>query len=173
VVVFWCVTDEKNAPPLPLASAGTEAPSPPPYREPGARPKLPDGDRRWFTRKDDVEQGPFTAEVLSRSLRSGLLKRTSLVRAEDETEWRPVSSVAILMAAESPVRGAGWTPDPRDGTETGPGSFGAGFAAGFFGGIIGFILVRWLAKGEDTKKGAAVGLGVGLVVGGLLRLLAR
>jgi hypothetical protein len=47
-----------------------------------------------------------------------------------------------------------------------------GFCAGFFGGCIGFILVRMLAKGADTKRGAAIGFGVGMAVGAIIRIAA-
>ncbi|MGD0526482.1 MAG: DUF4339 domain-containing protein [Polyangiaceae bacterium] len=147
-----------------------------PYREPGARAPLSDAERRWFTRKGDVEKGPYALDVLTRSIKSGVLKRTSLVRAEDETQWRPVHEVPAIMAAVNPKVAAGWTHDARphdggDGSgEGGGGSFGLGFASGFFGGIIGFVLVRGLATGDDTKKGAAYGLGLGLIIGAVIRL---
>jgi len=40
------------------------------------------------------------------------------------------------------------------------GSFGLGFAIGLFGACVGLGLVYALAKGPDTKKGAAIGFGV-------------
>jgi hypothetical protein len=40
------------------------------------------------------------------------------------------------------------------------GSFGLGVVIGLFGGCIGLGLVYALAKGADTKKGAALGFGV-------------
>jgi hypothetical protein len=40
------------------------------------------------------------------------------------------------------------------------GSVGLGFLAGFFGACLGLALVFALAKGPDTKKGAAIGFGV-------------
>ena len=44
------------------------------------------------------------------------------------------------------------------------GSFGIGFAAGLFGACVGLGLVYSLAKGPDTRKGAAVGFGVFLAL---------
>jgi len=44
------------------------------------------------------------------------------------------------------------------------GSFGLGVAIGLFGGCIGLGLVYALAKGPDTKKGAAIGFGVFLAL---------
>ena len=142
------------------------------YRAPGERPRLPDSDRRWFTRQGDVEKGPYEADILARSVKSGVLKRTALVRAEDEAEWRPVHAVDVLMAAVKAPRGAGWTTDSRDGAvPEQPGSFGWGFVAGFFGGIIGLVLVRVLAKTQETKTGATAGFMVGLGMGVLYRVV--
>ena len=147
------------------------------YREPSPRPELPDDQRRWFTKQGDESKGPYTRDVLARSLRSGVLKRTSLVRAEGEPEWRAIYTVPALVAAASPVgtaKPAGWTPDPRDVVDPGAdGSFGGGFAAGFFGGVIGLVIVRVMAKGAQTKTGATVGFAVGLFVGILVRVLAH
>jgi hypothetical protein len=44
------------------------------------------------------------------------------------------------------------------------GSFGLGIAIGLFGGCIGLALVHALAKGADTKRGAAIGFGVFLAL---------
>jgi hypothetical protein len=52
------------------------------------------------------------------------------------------------------------------------GSLGLGFCAGFFGGCIGLVLVYIIAKGPETKKGAAIGFGVQMVLGILLRVIA-
>lgn len=51
------------------------------------------------------------------------------------------------------------------------GSLGLGVLAGFFGGCIGFALVYALAKGPDTKKGASIGLGAGIALSLLVKLL--
>jgi hypothetical protein len=143
-----------------------------PYREPGQRPKLSEAERRWFTRQGDVEKGPYAADVLARSVKSGVLKRTSLVRAEDETEWRAVHTVDVLMAEVKAPRGAGWTHDSRDAVAPEDvGSFGLGFAAGLFGGIIGLILVRLIAKGRETKNGVIAGFVTGAVLGILFRVM--
>lgn len=52
------------------------------------------------------------------------------------------------------------------------GSLGLGFVAGFFGGCIGLGLVYSLAKGSETKKGAAIGFGVGVAMGILGNVIA-
>jgi hypothetical protein len=151
-----------------------------PYREAATREKLPDAERRWFTRQGDEQKGPYTAEVLARSLHSGVLKRTSLVRAEDEPEWRPVHTFAALAAplkltdegGVAPRGAAQWSQDPRDRHDpTTEGSYRLGFVAGFLGGIIGFVLVRVIAKGDQTKRGAALGFGVSLALTAVRLLL--
>ena len=53
------------------------------------------------------------------------------------------------------------------------GSLGLGFLAGFFGGCIGLILVYAIAKGPETKKGAGMGFAAQIVLGGVMRALAR
>jgi hypothetical protein len=53
------------------------------------------------------------------------------------------------------------------------GNLPLGFCAGFFGGCIGLILVMSIAKGEETKKGAKIGFGAQLVIGGILRVMAN
>jgi hypothetical protein len=137
-----------------------------PYRAQGERPKLTDEERRWFTKQGDVVKGPYPTDALVRSVKNGMLKRTALVRGEDEVEWRPLGEVAALTEA---IRGprAGWTADPRDGAviEAPPGTFAGGFAAGFFGGLIGLIVVHAVAKSAETKRGANVGFFVQLAVG--------
>ncbi len=50
------------------------------------------------------------------------------------------------------------------------GSLGLGLLAGVFGGCIGLVLVYLLAKGSETKKGAAIGFGIQAVLGILIRL---
>jgi hypothetical protein len=51
------------------------------------------------------------------------------------------------------------------------GSLGLGFLAGFLGGCIGLILVHAIAKGPETKKGAGIGFGVQILLGGILRAM--
>ncbi len=53
------------------------------------------------------------------------------------------------------------------------GSLGLGFLAGFFGGCIGLILVYVIAKGPETKKGAGIGFAAQIIVGAVLRAVAR
>jgi hypothetical protein len=146
-----------------------------PYRAQGARPKLTDAERRWFTKQGDAVKGPYPAESLARSLKGGVLKPSSLVRAEDEVEWRPLRTVDAVMDAVRGPKGPGWTPDPRVGAETQErfaGNLQRGFAAGFVGGLLGLILVLLLARGHETKRGAVFGFGLQLVFGILLQLLA-
>jgi len=135
---------------------------PVPYRHPDVRPPLTDAERRWYTRQGDVEKGPYTADMVALSVKRGMLKRTALVRAEDETEWRPLGSVDVLVAA---VGGASvlrkGTADQREwSVPVLEGTFLGGFAAGFLGGIIGYIVVRLIAKGTETRRGLAVGFGI-------------
>jgi len=139
-----------------------------PYREPGVRPKLTDEERRWFTKQGDREMGPYALDALVRSVKSGMLKQSALVRAEDETEWRPLRTVDAVTEA---IRGPspGWTKDvgaeaPVPEMFTG-GSFGSGFAAGFVGGLVGWILVLALAKGYETKRGASAGFALQFLLG--------
>jgi hypothetical protein len=147
-------------------------------RRPHRAPTSPDAGRRWFMRKGGDEQGPYTTEMLLRSFHYGSIKRTTLIRAENETEWRPLSTSLDLIApsdtdtsGEESVR-----PVLRTDQEVieyrEPGSFGLGLAAGFFGGIIGFALIRWMARGEKTKAGAALGFFFSAILG-LLRLLMQ
>jgi hypothetical protein len=56
------------------------------------------------------------------------------------------------------------------------GSFGLGLAIGLFGGCVGLGFVYVVAKGPDTKKGAAIGFGVFFalcVISQVIRALAR
>jgi hypothetical protein len=59
------------------------------------------------------------------------------------------------------------------GTAPITGSLGLGFLAGFFGGCIGLILVYAIAKGPETKKGAGMGFAAQIVIGAVLRAVAR
>lgn len=148
---------------------------PAPYRRPDVRPPLTDAERRWFTKQGDVEKGPFTADVVAVSVKRGMLKRTSLVRAEDETGWRPLGSVDALVAAlggTSLARRGTSDADPREWAAlVDEGTFLGGFAAGFIGGIIGYLLVRRIAEGEETKRGALFGFGLQAAIWILLRVM--
>jgi hypothetical protein len=148
-----------------------------PYRRPDERPALTDAERRWFTKHGDAEEkGPYAADVIVSSLKTGMLKATTLVRAEDGADWRPISSVDALMGvlrAGVPRRRDTFDIDPRE--EADPalgGNFLGGFAAGFFGGCIGLGLVLLIAKGAKTKRGVLYGFVTQLFVGVALRALA-
>ena len=52
-------------------------------------------------------------------------------------------------------------------------SFALGLLAGLFGGCIGFGIVYLLNLGPQTKKGAGLGFGIGLVLGTLLMMMRR
>ena len=102
-----------------------------PYRKPGEPAPVPKELRRWFTKSGDVEKGPFEASAVRRSLKEGYIKPTTLVRAEDEREWRELSSVPELS-------GRVVLPRPTFASEPSPpvaavvasnGSFWGGFAA--------------------------------------------
>lgn len=54
-----------------------------------------------------------------------------------------------------------------------PGSMAVGFLAGLFGGCIGLVLVHLIAKGADTKKGAAIGFAAQMVLWLVLRIAMR
>jgi len=145
-----------------------------PYRAPGERPKLQAADRRWFTRQGSTEKGPYRASVLASSVKDGRLKETTLVRAEDGTEWRPLHQVdPIASILKEPFPGAGAAPSSRRrGAAPAPeGTLGGGFAAGFFGGIIGLIIVLWVSKGPATRRGAALGLLAQFIVGFFLQVV--
>jgi hypothetical protein len=138
-----------------------------PYRQPAERRKLGDAERRWYTKQGGAERGPYDAEAIARSVKTGMIKRTALVRAEDDNGWRPLQSVEALVAAMRGANpGAGWTLDRREVEIPVPaGTFAGGFAAGFFGGVIGLVLVRAMALGTDTKRGATTGFGVQVLLG--------
>jgi hypothetical protein len=142
------------------------------YREQGERPPLPIDCRRWFTKQGDAEKGPYDEDALVRAVATKLLKPTTLVRAEDETEWRPLVQVEHLRKKMTPERTRRPFDPERDLHPEAHGSFGAGFAAGFFGGCIGFFLVLAMAKGEETKRGARFGFIAQIGVGALFRVIA-
>jgi hypothetical protein len=53
------------------------------------------------------------------------------------------------------------------------GNLALGLLAGFFGGCIGLALVLAIAKGPETKKGAAIGFIVSAALGFLRFTLMR
>lgn len=139
-----------------------------PYRERAERPKIPAEGRRWFTKHDDVEKGPFEEEALVRAVQSNKLKSSTLVRPEDESEWRPLSHVKQLMPKATRAR-ADFDP-ARDLAAEAHGSFNSGLVAGMLGGCIGLLLVEVLAKHQETKRGARIGFFVQLFVGVMIRV---
>lgn len=63
------------------------------------------------------------------------------------------------------------TQDHTGGAAAPVGSLPLGLLAGFFGGCIGLILVYVIAKGEQTKRGAAIGFVAQMAVGFALRAI--
>ena len=142
------------------------------YRDKAERPPLHPDCRRWFTKQGDAEKGPYDEEAIVRAVKTRLLRTTTLVRAEDETEWRPLAQVERLRDKLAPEKTARPFDPDRDLHQQTGGSFGAGFAAGLFGGCIGLILVEALAKGPETKRGGRTGFVAQVLVGVVLRLLS-
>ncbi|MFO0738872.1 MAG: DUF4339 domain-containing protein [Labilithrix sp.] len=147
------------------------------YREPGKRKKVPRKLRSWFVQNaDGSEKGPFEYDSLVSSGKADRIKPSTLVRAEDEKEWQPLSELlakeekrAAKKAAELGLS-SGSSSSSGDAPEE-LGNFGAGLCAGLFGGFIGFGLVMVLARGTETKRGARWGLVAQLGVGFVLRLM--
>lgn len=143
-----------------------------PYRAKGERAPIPEGLRRWYTKSGDLEKGPFEEEALIASFKNGKLKNSTLVRAEDNAEWRRIADVKELAPKTAPIAFRSDFDERRDGSVEVMGSFGAGFAAGLFGGIIGMLLVLAMAKGPATKQGARMGFVAQIGIGMLLRAMA-
>jgi hypothetical protein len=72
------------------------------YRNPGERAAVPREHRRWFTKMSSGEKGPFDAQALRESLKAGYIKRGTLVRAEDETDWQPLGDVQDIVRGVAP-----------------------------------------------------------------------
>lgn len=150
------------------------------YREPGKRKKIPRKLQSWFMQNaDGTEKGPFDRESLIASGKALRLKPTALVRPEDETEWRPLSTLMAEDALRDDVKALAAarsypssSSSSREDKHAPLGSFGAGLCAGLFGGIIGFGLVMLIASGSDTKRGARWGLVIQLGLGLVVRLMA-
>jgi hypothetical protein len=141
-----------------------------PYRQQAEPSPIPKELRRWYTKQNDVEKGPFDRRAIARSLRDGRLRPTTLVRGEFEIEWHPLESVAELRPKTDPNRFRRDF-DPSRDLQHATGTFGGGFAAGFFGGLIGYLIVRVVSKGqEETLRGARLGFFVQVVVGVILRV---
>ncbi|WP_394827136.1 DUF4339 domain-containing protein [Pendulispora albinea] len=142
-----------------------------PYRETAERPKLAPEERRFFTKRDDVEKGPFERGALLRAIRAGKLHRATLVRAEDESEWRPLSYVKQIDAEVAPAPKVEFDAARHLLHDEDSGSFGKGIVIGLLGGCGGWILAEIFAKGRETKRGARIGFVVQLVGGIFLRLV--
>ena len=142
------------------------------YREQGERPPVPASLRQWYTKSEDgAEKGPFELKALARAFRKGTIRPETLVRPEDESEWRRAADVKAIAKKRRPKLGRADYDPARDAAQVVYGSFGAGFAAGFFGGCIGWLLVQTLAHGEETKRGARIGFAAQCGVGLAMRLM--
>ena len=142
------------------------------YREKGERPAIPEEQRRWYTKQGDVEKGPYEMRVIVASVESGRLRPTTLVRPEDEPDWRPLSE---LPEPPKPAKRKGAfssVDDERRVFVDDSGSFGKGFLAGLVGGIIGLLIVRSVARGSETKRGALFGFCTQAGIGILVRVIA-
>lgn len=82
-----------------------------PYRKQGERPSVPPELRRFYTKSSDVEKGPYEPAAIRRAIKEGHLRATTLVRAEDDTEWFPASEVTDIMRGVRP-RARRSTPAP-------------------------------------------------------------
>jgi hypothetical protein len=135
---------------------------PTPYRKPGEPAPIAKDLRRWFTKSNDVEKGPFEALAVRRSLREGYIKSKTLVRAEDEREWRELSSVPELSGrAPLPVARAPRVEDAPEWVQPAQpvpiGSFWGGFAATLFFGLLALVIVLVSTKATETRRGAIRG----------------
>jgi hypothetical protein len=143
---------------------------PTPYRDKGERRPLAEDERRWLTKQGDVEKGPFDRDTLVRAVKAGRLRPTTLVRAEDETDWRPFASIESLNRGATPAVMAEY--DERAALmPSAQGHFGLGLVIGFFGGCLGAIIVQVTSTGPQTKKGAWAGFGLQFAVGVVLRVI--
>lgn len=146
------------------------------YREPGKRKKIPKKLRSWFIQNPDgTEKGPFEYDSLISSGKADRLKPATLVRPEDEQEWRPLKTLLDKEAAKDSKK-AGHVTEGRsrsgDANYEEPGNFGAGLIAGLCCGILGFLVVQVAAKGTETKRGARWGFMIQLALGLAVRVFA-
>ncbi len=128
-----------------------------PYRKQAERPQIPKELRRWYTKAGEIAKGPFDAAAIARSYRDGYLKGTTLVRAEDEAEWRPLSKIKELtiQAASPPppsLRGGPPLSSATSEVRTG-GTFWGGFAAGVLAGLLAVIIVYVTKTEPETRRG--------------------
>ena len=147
------------------------------YREPAKRKKIPRRLRKWFVQNPDgTERGPFEYGALISSGRAERLKPSTLVRAEDETEWQPLSRLQEKEDARVAKQKSdlGFADDGASSANEAedPGNFGAGLVAGLCCGLIGFLVVSLTSKGRETKRGARWGLMIQFGIGILLRVVA-
>lgn len=127
-----------------------------PYRKPGEPAPIPRELRRWFTKSNASEKGPFEASAILLSLKEGYLKTTTLVRAEDETEWRPLGGVyelAVERASCPRSPSAPRGPAPRLAPS---GSYAGGFLLGIFLGLLGMI-IAYVRREPEARRGARNG----------------
>ncbi len=132
-----------------------------PYRKPGEPARVPKDLRRWYTKPGDVEKGPYDALAIHRSLKEGYVKPTTLVRAEDELEWRPLSSVRELVSpGVLRPTGAVLARAAHERSEPPPpprGNYWAGFAVSLVAGLIGLVIILVASKETETRRGALPG----------------
>ncbi len=139
-----------------------------PYRKPGERTPIAPELRRWFTKSGDVEKGPFERTAILRSLKEGYIKRTTLVRAEDQSEWLPLSQVKELTGPAP--RPNAPRPAPTHVAALEPGNYWLGFVVSICAGLIGLIVIYATSREIETRRGALngffvrIGLTVALVV---------
>jgi hypothetical protein len=135
-----------------------------PYRKQAERPPVPKELRRWYTKAGEVHKGPFDATSIRRSYKEGYLRSTSLVRAEDEAEWRPLQTVkeltvgALPLPPGRPAPIVAPTPEVYGTAAVGEGgTFWGGFAAGVLAGLLAVIVVYVTKTEPETRRGAVRG----------------
>jgi hypothetical protein len=111
--------------------------------------------RRWFTKARGLEKGPFEPDALRRSLRAGTVKRTTLVRAEDEQDWRPLHAVREILQAQLPPEPPRTAPPPpaEDTKLVVLGILACGLTyVGLPLAIVGIVLTRKKLRSAPTKN---------------------
>ncbi len=134
-----------------------------PYRKPGERAPIPPHLRLWLTKSGDVVKGPFDVEAIRQSFKDGYIKSSTLVRAEDEAEWRPLSEVkeitlgvAAAPPKEEEAPGSSSTP-LREASVWKLVAYGAGGAAALAALVLLVTpMVAWVRSSPATEAvGAA------------------